>query len=134
MIVLPFFCTSGPCDFPSRTNFVKKGELGAGVPRRPERSGPAGLQEVAIRGIPMSDKSQNVQDVFLNHVRKNKTPVTVFLVNGVKLQGIITWFDNFCVLLRRDAHSQLVYKHAISTVMPAQPVQLFEPPKEDGEV
>lgn len=54
-------------------------------------------------------------------------PVTVFLVNGVKLQGIITWFDNFSVLLRRDAHSQLVYKHAISTVMPAQPVQLFEP-------
>ena len=53
----------------------------------------------------MSDKAQNVQDVFLNHVRKNKTPVTVFLVNGVKLQGIITWFDNFCVLLRRDAHS-----------------------------
>ncbi|AWJ87589.1 RNA chaperone Hfq (plasmid) [Azospirillum sp. TSH58] len=53
----------------------------------------------------MSEKSQNVQDVFLNHVRKNKTPVTVFLVNGVKLQGIITWFDNFSVLLRRDAHS-----------------------------
>ena len=73
-----------------------------------------------------SEKSQNVQDVFLNHVRKNKLPVTVFLVNGVKLQGIITWFDNFCVLLRRDAHSQLVYKHAISTVMPAQPVQLFD--------
>ena len=73
-----------------------------------------------------TEKSQNVQDVFLNHVRKNKTPVTVFLVNGVKLQGIITWFDNFCVLLRRDAHSQLVYKHAISTVMPAQPIQLFE--------
>jgi len=81
-------------------------------------------------GLPMSEKSQNVQDVFLNHVRKNKTPVTVFLVNGVKLQGIITWFDNFCVLLRRDAHSQLVYKHAISTVMPAQPVQLFEGDKE----
>jgi host factor-I protein len=80
----------------------------------------------------MSEKSQNVQDVFLNYVRKNKTPVTVFLVNGVKLQGIITWFDNFCVLLRRDQHSQLVYKHAISTVMPAQPVQLFEP-KEGGE-
>ncbi len=77
-----------------------------------------------------SEKSQNVQDVFLNHIRKNKVPVTVFLVNGVKLQGIITWFDNFSVLLRRDAHSQLVYKHAISTVMPAQPVQLFEPAKE----
>jgi host factor-I protein len=72
------------------------------------------------------DKNQNLQDVFLNHVRKNKTPVTVFLVNGVKLQGIISWFDNFCVLLRRDGHSQLVYKHAISTVMPVTPVQLFE--------
>jgi len=73
-----------------------------------------------------ADRNQNVQDVFLNHVRKNKTAVTVFLVNGVKLQGIITWFDNFSVLLRRDAHSQLVYKHAISTVMPVQPIQLFE--------
>ena len=54
-----------------------------------------------------SERSQNVQDVFLNHIRKNKTPVTVFLVNGVKLQGIITWFDNFSVLLRRDGHTQL---------------------------
>lgn len=80
-----------------------------------------------------AEKSQNVQDVFLNHVRKNKLPVTVFLVNGVKLQGIITWFDNFSVLLRRDAHSQLVYKHAISTVMPAQPVQLFEQDRTETE-
>ncbi|MSO65456.1 MAG: RNA chaperone Hfq [Alphaproteobacteria bacterium] len=79
-----------------------------------------------------STKSQNVQDVFLNHVRKNKLPVTVFLVNGVKLQGVISWFDNFCVLLRRDGHVQLVYKHAISTVMPAQPVQLFDPNAEEG--
>jgi len=77
-----------------------------------------------------SEKSQNVQDVFLNHIRKNKTPVTIFLVNGVKLQGIVTWFDNFSVLLRRDGHTQLVYKHAISTVMPTVPVQLFEPEKE----
>ena len=76
-----------------------------------------------------ADKHHNLQDVFLNSVRKAKMPVTVFLVNGVKLQGIITWFDNFCVLLRRDSHSQLVYKHAISTVMPSQPVQLF-----DGDV
>ena len=75
----------------------------------------------------MSERSQNVQDVFLNYVRKNKTPVTVFLVNGVKLQGVITWFDNFCVLLRRDGHIQLVYKHAISTVMPSGPIQLFDP-------
>jgi host factor-I protein len=77
------------------------------------------------------EKSQNVQDVFLNHIRKNKTPVTVFLVNGVKLQWIVTWFDNFSVLLRRDGHTQLVYKHAISTVMPSVPVQLFEPDKDD---
>jgi len=74
----------------------------------------------------MSEKNQNVQDVFLNHIRKNKTPVTVFLVNGVKLQGVITWFDNFCVLLRRDGHSQLVYKHAISTIMPGTPISLYE--------
>lgn len=74
----------------------------------------------------MSDKPQNLQDTFLNYVRKQKMPVTVFLVNGVKLQGVITWFDSFCVLLRRDGHSQLVYKHAISTVMPSAPVQLFE--------
>ncbi|WP_137177678.1 RNA chaperone Hfq [Roseomonas sp. AR75] len=73
-----------------------------------------------------AEKSQNVQDVFLNHVRKSKTPVTVFLVNGVKLQGIITWFDNFSVLLRRDGHTQLVYKHAISTVMPGAPISLFD--------
>ncbi len=72
------------------------------------------------------EAKQNLQDTFLNHVRKQKIPVTVFLVNGVKLQGMITWFDNFCVLLRRDGQSQLVYKHAISTVMPATPLQLFE--------
>ena len=80
----------------------------------------------------MTDKKENLQDVFLNNVRKNKSPVTVFLVNGVKLQGIVTWFDNFCILLRRDGHSQLVYKHAISTVMPVSPVQLWD--DEDAEV
>jgi host factor-I protein len=72
------------------------------------------------------EKPQNLQDTFLNSVRKAKIPVTVFLVNGVKLQGIITWFDNFCLLLRRDGVSQLVYKHAISTIMPAGPMSLFE--------
>jgi len=77
----------------------------------------------------MADKANNLQDVFLNTVRKTKTPVTMFLVNGVKLQGVITWFDNFSVLLRRDGHSQLVYKHAISTVMPANPIQLFDAEK-----
>lgn len=79
-----------------------------------------------------SQKNQNLQDVFLNHVRKNKTPVTVFLINGVKLQGVITWFDNFSVLLRRDGHSQLVYKHAISTVMPAAPINLFDPSEDEA--
>ena len=73
----------------------------------------------------MSEKSQNVQDVFLNHVRKTKNSVTVFLINGVKLQGIITWFDNFSVLLRREGTVQLVYKHAISTIMPSLPIDLL---------
>ena len=77
-----------------------------------------------------NDKKQNLQDTFLNSVRKSKTPLTIFLVNGVKLQGVVTWFDNFCVLLRRDGQSQLVYKHAISTIMPAHPVQLYEPDTE----
>lgn len=71
---------------------------------------------------PPTGKGQNLQDQFLNLLRKNKTPVTMFLVKGVKLQGIVTWFDNFSILLRRDGQSQLVYKHAISTIMPSTPV------------
>ena len=81
-----------------------------------------------------SPKGANLQDVFLNYLRREKLPVTMFLVKGVKLQGIVTWFDNFSILLRRDGQSQLVYKHAISTVMPAQPIQLFEGGKEGGEL
>lgn len=74
-----------------------------------------------------ADKRQNLQDTFLNAVRRARTPLTIFLVNGVKLQGVVTWFDNFCVLLRGEGRPpQLVYKHAISTVMPNEPVQLFE--------
>jgi host factor-I protein len=72
------------------------------------------------------DKKGSLQDTFLNVVRKNRTPLTIFLINGVKLQGVVTWFDNFSVLLRRDGQPQLVYKHAISTIMPGAPVQLFE--------
>ena len=75
----------------------------------------------------MAADKQNLQDAFLNHIRKNKVSVTIFLVNGVKLQGVVTWFDNFCVLLRRDGQSQLVYKHAISTIMPSTPISLYEP-------
>ena len=77
-------------------------------------------------GAGMADNKQNLQDAFLNHVRKTKVPVTIFLINGVKLQGVITWFDSFCVLLRRDGQSQLVYKSAISTIMPAQPINLYD--------
>ena len=67
----------------------------------------------------MAEKPGSLQDLFLNSLRRSKTPVTMFLVKGVKLQGIVTWFDNFSVLLRRDGQSQLIYKHAISTIMPA---------------
>ncbi|XDZ66951.1 RNA chaperone Hfq [Alphaproteobacteria bacterium LSUCC0684] len=82
-----------------------------------------------------TEKSHNLQEIFLNSVRKDHIAVTVFLVNGVKLQGIITWFDNFCLLLKRDQHVQLVYKHAISTIMPAVPVNLIVDPQEElGEL
>ncbi|MEL6623391.1 MAG: RNA chaperone Hfq [Pseudomonadota bacterium] len=78
-----------------------------------------------------ADRPPSLQDTFLNHVRRQKISLTIFLVNGVKLQGIVTWFDNFCVLLRRDGHAQLVYKHAISTIMPAQPVNLMDAETEE---
>ncbi|HEX8525818.1 RNA chaperone Hfq [Allosphingosinicella sp.] len=74
----------------------------------------------------MADKVNNLQDLFLNGLRRSKAPVTMFLVKGVKLQGVITWFDNFSVLLRRDGQAQLIYKHAISTIMPSQPLDLGE--------
>jgi host factor-I protein len=74
----------------------------------------------------MAEKVNNLQDMFLNNLRRSKTPVTMFLVKGVKLQGIITWFDNFSVLLRRDGNAQLIYKHAISTIMPSQPLDLSD--------
>ena len=73
----------------------------------------------------MASSQPSLQDTFLNCVRKNKNPVTLFLVNGVKLQGVITWFDNFSVLLRREGTVQLVYKHAISTIMPSLPIDLL---------
>ena len=72
----------------------------------------------------MADKQTSLQDLFLNALRRSKTPVTMFLVKGVKLQGIVTWFDNFSVLLRRDGQSQLIYKHAISTIMPSATVDV----------
>lgn len=71
--------------------------------------------------------SQNVQEDFLNDLKKNKVSVTVFLINGVKLQGIITWFDENSLLLRRDGHTQLIYTHAISTIMPGMAVEIAIP-------
>ena len=71
-------------------------------------------------------KQPGLQDAFLNQLRRDKTAVTVFLVKGVKLQGIVTWFDNFSILLRRDGQSQLVYKHAISTIMPGTPIDFAQ--------
>ena len=69
----------------------------------------------------MAARSLSLQDHFLNSVRRAKLPVTIFLVKGVKLQGVITWFDAFSLLLRREGTSQLVYKHSISTIMPSEP-------------
>ena len=69
-------------------------------------------------------KTENLQETFLNQLRKDKLSVTVFLINGVKLQGIITWFDNFSILPKRDSHIQLVYKHSISTIMPSESISI----------
>ena len=63
---------------------------------------------------------------FLTDIKNDKIAVTVFLINGVKLQGIITFFDDDSFLLRRDGHTQLVYKHAVSTIMPSQAVDVAE--------
>ncbi len=79
----------------------------------------------------MASSHSSLQDTFLNSVRKNRNPVTLFLVNGVKLQGVITWFDNFSVLLRREGTVQLVYKHAISTIMPSLPIDLLDEDTEE---
>ncbi len=76
-------------------------------------------------------RQQNLQDTFLNTVRKSRIPVTIYLMNGVKLQGVITWFDSFCLLLRRDGRSQLIYKHVVSTIMPEGAVNL--PFADDGD-
>ena len=73
-----------------------------------------------------NDKTQNAQDIFLNTLRKKKMPVTVFLSNGVKLQGNITGFDNFCMVLRRGPQVQLVYKHSVATIVPSGPLSLYE--------
>ena len=89
---------------------------------KPEKPEPELDALVEVAPAPPGGKGQNLQDQFLNLLRRGKIPVTMFLVKGVKLQGIVTWFDNFSILLRRDGQSQLVYKHAVSTIMPSQPL------------
>ncbi|MDD3181539.1 MAG: RNA chaperone Hfq [Alphaproteobacteria bacterium] len=81
----------------------------------------------------MPECCQNIQDILLGYLCKNKIPTTIFLVNGVKLQGMVGSYDTHSVLLRRDGHIQLVYKHAVSTIMPNVPVQLFEGTENSGE-
>ncbi len=80
-----------------------------------------------------NEKKQALQDKFLNAIRKEKIFSTIYLVNGVKLLGVVTWFDNFCLLLSRDNVSQLVYKHTISTIMPSKSIRLFDPEGKTGE-
>ena len=104
------------------------------APSGPSAPASSPASGAATPGPASSGKGQNLQDAFLNLLRKNKMPVTMFLVKGVKLQGIVTWFDNFSILLRRDGQSQLVYKHAISTIMPSAqiPVSQFQTSIDDN--
>lgn len=91
-------------------------------PPKPEPEAPVAGPAPLTGAVTSGKGNQNLQDQFLNLLRKHKVPITMFLVKGVKLQGIVTWFDNFSILLRRDGQSQLVYKHAVSTIMPSQPI------------
>lgn len=101
-------------------------------PRR-RRDGRARDRETTNRsGENMAhEPSKNLQNLFLNHVRKNKTQLTIYLVNGVKLQGVITSFDSFSFLLKREKISQLVYKHAVSAVLPREPINLLDSDRDD---
>ena len=78
----------------------------------------------------MSQKS-NLQEIFLTRARKQNVPVTVFLVNGFQLRGNVTGFDSFTVVLDSDGKQQVIYKHAISTIVPERPVPLCEPKEAD---
>ena len=79
------------------------------------------------------ERVQAVQEVFLRHLQDHRIPVTLFLKSGIKLQGYVTSFDSFCILLTRDGQSQIIYKQAISTIHPLPPIQLFEGAGEAGK-
>ena len=70
--------------------------------------------------------TENYQDQFLNQTRKNRTPLTVFLMNGFQLRGVITGFDQFVIVLHADGKQQMIYKHAVSTITPLSPVKLTQ--------
>ena len=74
----------------------------------------------------MSEKIINIQDAFLNYMRKNKTPVTVFLLNGVKLTGTVSCFDHTSIVMKREGYTQMIYKHAISTFSPHGAISVFD--------
>jgi host factor-I protein len=71
-------------------------------------------------------KNMNLQDVFLNQARKDRIPVTIFLTNGFQFKGVVKGFDNFTVILESDGKQNLVYKHAISTIVPAKPISILD--------
>ena len=76
------------------------------------------------KGAAILQKTQNLQDTVLNYIRREKFPVTLFLMNGFQLRGVVRSFDSFVVLIDADGRQQMIYKHAISTVAPARPVSL----------
>ena len=79
-----------------------------------------------MRQVFMTNKGLNLQDVFLNQARKDRLPLTIFLTNGYQFKGIIRGFDSFIVILETDGRQQLVYKHAISTIVPARPISILD--------
>ena len=70
--------------------------------------------------------TENYQDLFLNHARRERTPLTVFLMNGFQMRGVITGFDSFVILLFSDGKQQMIYKHAVSTITPSVPIRLMQ--------
>ncbi|HBT48218.1 MAG TPA: RNA chaperone Hfq [Peptococcaceae bacterium] len=82
----------------------------------------------------MSKGQGNLQDIFLNQIRKENIPVTIYLVNGFQLRGVVRGFDNFTVLLDSEGKQQMVYKHAISTVVPYRPVSLAAESRAENKV
>ena len=91
---------------------------------RKERQPKPTLLIASPRKAMATERPKSLQDTFLEHVREQKTPLTVFLVNGIRLQGVLRSFDNFSILLVRDGLAQLIYKHAISAILPVSPITL----------